>query len=112
MEEIKSKLKKEAEMLHDTIGWWKAEMLKVMSECSKMEDKNASGEYSVEEFEIAKEDLQNKLKYLLLKGEWENRELQSFQNKVDVLEKSGLKLGIKNIGFKIDKIKDIEDQDS
>ena len=36
MEEIKSKLKKQAEMLHDTIGWWKAEMLKVMSECSEM----------------------------------------------------------------------------
>ena len=112
MNDLKNKLKKEAEMLHDTIGWWKAEMLKVMSECADVEEKYSKNQLSEEEVELLKEDVQNKLKYLLLKGEWENRELAAFQKKIETLEQCGLNLGIKNIGFKVDEIKEIEDQDS
>ncbi len=111
MQELKSRLKEEAQMLHDTIEWWKVEMHKVVSDCSSMERKYSRGELDKEEFHSLKENLENRLQYLILKGEWENRELAAFQNKLQSLEKSGLKLGIENIGFKIHSVKKVEDKD-
>tara|TARA_R110002020_G_scaffold464865_1_gene685953 strand:- start:728 stop:1087 length:360 start_codon:yes stop_codon:yes gene_type:complete len=111
MQELKNKLKEEAQMLHDTIEWWKVEMHKVMSDCSSMERKYSKGEFDYDELQTSKENLEDRLQYLLLKGEWENRELAAFHKKLQSLEKSGLKLGIENIGFKIHSVKKVEDKD-
>jgi|TARA_R110000765_G_scaffold338883_1_gene429091 hypothetical protein len=71
------KLHFRAKVLHDSIEWWKTEMAYWVHQSDKFEDNLDDPDY-----EDAMSEISNAMRYLILKGEWENHELADLQEDI------------------------------
>ena len=72
-------LQEEARICHESIEWWKNEMSSLINESDEMEENPSD----YPDFEERMEQIRAQMNYLLLKGEWENKELFKLQQKIN-----------------------------
>lgn len=82
MSETRQKLQKEAEITHDSIEWWKAEMSALIKRTDHWEEKGEGDPRYIREMN----KIQEQMNYLLCKGEWENSHLLNLQGKINKYE--------------------------
>ena len=78
-------LYEEAVQLQDSLEWWRKETTSVIKEASELESKIENDIASQAERDRAKE-LEPKLRYLLSKGEFEQKSLDNFEEKLNRYE--------------------------
>jgi hypothetical protein len=71
------KLHFRAKVLHESIEWWKTEMAHWVRQSDKWENNLDNPCYEEMMFEIS-----DAMKYLILKGEWENHELAELEEDI------------------------------
>lgn len=71
------KLHFRAKVLHESIEWWKTEMAHWVHQSDKWENNLDDPYYEEAMFEIS-----DAMKYLILKGEWENHELAGLEEDI------------------------------
>ena len=75
-------LREEAKICHASIEWWKKEMSALINQSDTLEE----NPQDYPDFENRMEGIREKMNYLLLKGEWENKQLFILQQKINKFE--------------------------
>ena len=75
--EADKELRARAKILHDSIQWWKGQMAFWVNKAEEWENNDHDPYY-----EEAMEEVSHAMNYLILKGEWENKELEKLENKI------------------------------
>ncbi len=74
-------LKEKAKIFHESITWWKKEMASLLEEAESWEEREDHPEY-----EERMSEYEAKMNYLMLKGEWENTQLEKLQDEITKFE--------------------------
>ena len=81
MRETKEALEEEAKISYDSVEWWKSEMSSLIARSEEVEEQDGSPEY-----EEQMDAIRLQMNYLLCKGEWENKQIFSLQQKINKYE--------------------------
>ena len=84
MSETREQLQSAAKITHDSIEWWKKEMSTLITRTEHWE---AQGEDHAS-YNKEMEEIHANMNYLLKKGQWENTQLLSLQQKINKFESS------------------------
>lgn len=84
MSETREQLQIEAKITHDSIEWWKKEMSALINRTEHWE---AQGEDHAS-YDKEMDKIRTKMNYLIVKGQWENTQLLSLQQKINKFESS------------------------
>tara|TARA_R100001377_G_C3128856_1_gene88576 strand:- start:79 stop:384 length:306 start_codon:yes stop_codon:yes gene_type:complete len=77
MRETKEELEEEAKICYQSIEWWKSEMSSLIARSDELEEQDGSPEY-----EDKMDAIRLQMNYLLYKGEWENKQIFSLQQRI------------------------------